>query len=581
MTEKRRPPVAAKPSFVQNVSSAESTPLPSPALRGATLAAAVKKPQSTATPASHNPSTGALLAATGAFSKKPQPPHDVAVVPLQSQTIRGRPLTADGLPTAITEHASLSPHRLAIRPAAPRSTSAVAAVAASASTSPVRRPDLRRAQDSYQRRRDDSQTRHQSLRPNQETEAIRALHQSAAALAGAKASVKAAPIQVPTATGEKPRNNLSYLAVLTAPSVAPSSATSPSFSGTTAAATASRTAAINQARARALSTSQETSPDAPVNRYLDASPQSFHDLQESPSSLPEEPETQTRDFFASRTYKPLPAPIPVRAHRPALAAQSTSTSPSTPILDARTRLTASSLADAMVAGSVAAQLTGSRASPQSTKGPAPPVPPKRSKSVGPLEHRRHHLMHLPGMRSDAMHQAPKHKPLEQRPFRQTLRSSTEKEEPVDEKRGRKHWRRHPNMHHEGDRKRWRDKVTELERKRYEGVWAANRGLLLDQDLVNLEDLDPRKDGTPITDLVVNVVVRDIWERSRLPKDVLEEVWDLVAPPGSKSLSRYEFVVGLWLIDQRLKGRKLPVKVSPSVWASVRHNIKISSKPIPR
>jgi hypothetical protein len=27
-------------------------------------------------------------------------------------------------------------------------------------------------------------------------------------------------------------------------------------------------------------------------------------------------------------------------------------------------------------------------------------------------------------------------------------------------------------------------------------------------------------------------------------------------------------VGLWLVDQRLKGRKLPIRVSESVWRSV-------------
>lgn len=146
------------------------------------------------------------------------------------------------------------------------------------------------------------------------------------------------------------------------------------------------------------------------------------------------------------------------------------------------------------------------------------------------------------------------------------------------KRGRKHWRRHPNMHHEGDRERWRDKVTERERKRYEGVWAANRGLLLDLD-PDLRVAEYTRDGTPVSDLVANVVVQDVWERSRLPKDVLEEVWDLVARPGARALNREEFVVGLWLIDQRLKGRKLPVKVSPSIWSSVRHpqGVRISNK----
>lgn len=37
---------------------------------------------------------------------------------------------------------------------------------------------------------------------------------------------------------------------------------------------------------------------------------------------------------------------------------------------------------------------------------------------------------------------------------------------------------------------------------------------------------------------------------------------------SGRLDRAEFVVGLWLIDQRLKGRKLPTRVSDSVWGSV-------------
>jgi len=129
------------------------------------------------------------------------------------------------------------------------------------------------------------------------------------------------------------------------------------------------------------------------------------------------------------------------------------------------------------------------------------------------------------------------------------------------------------MHHEGDRRRWRDNVTDRERKRYEGVWAANRGLLLDHDLESYGS-EPGNDFAPANDLVINVVVRDIWDRSRLPGDVLEEIWDLVARPDHKALKREEFVVGLWLIDQRLKGRKLPVKVSQSVWASVRHNVRI-------
>lgn len=115
-------------------------------------------------------------------------------------------------------------------------------------------------------------------------------------------------------------------------------------------------------------------------------------------------------------------------------------------------------------------------------------------------------------------------------------------------------------------------MTERERKRYEGLFASNRGLLLPPDMPNN---------------VSNVVVRDLWFRSRLPQSELETVWNLVIasrPEPSTlpktSLSREEFVVGLWLIDQRLKGRKLPVKVSETVWASVKglQGIKIKKFP---
>lgn len=113
----------------------------------------------------------------------------------------------------------------------------------------------------------------------------------------------------------------------------------------------------------------------------------------------------------------------------------------------------------------------------------------------------------------------------------------------------------------GDRKRWRDAVTERERKRYEALFASNRGLLLPQNMPNE---------------VSNIVVRDLWSRSRLPLMELEAVWNLAIASGPEpprlpktSLCKEEFVVGLWLIDQRLKGRKLPVKVSDTVWASVR------------
>ncbi|KAI0024901.1 hypothetical protein F4780DRAFT_723496 [Xylariomycetidae sp. FL0641] len=154
-------------------------------------------------------------------------------------------------------------------------------------------------------------------------------------------------------------------------------------------------------------------------------------------------------------------------------------------------------------------------------------------------------------------------------FRPTLRKPRTSSE---EDKLRHHHRKKPlrklgqgkkHTHHEGSRKRWRDQIKERELKRYEGVWASNRGLLLD-----IPNTDPRlPKGLRADQVVVNVVVRDIWARSRLPFDELGEVWDLVDRRGVGVLDRTEFVVGMWLIDQRLRGRKIPQKVSDSVWGS--------------
>jgi hypothetical protein len=53
-----------------------------------------------------------------------------------------------------------------------------------------------------------------------------------------------------------------------------------------------------------------------------------------------------------------------------------------------------------------------------------------------------------------------------------------------------------------------------------------------------------------------------------------EVWELVDRGNVGMLTRSEFIVGMWLIDQRLKGRKLPVRVSDSVWGSA-NGVRIS------
>lgn len=205
------------------------------------------------------------------------------------------------------------------------------------------------------------------------------------------------------------------------------------------------------------------------------------------------------------------------------------------------QLTADSLANAMVASSLAS----SRA-PSPTKPQAPP--PRRHGRPHSLFHRSHSTEEISRTPSPA------------KQMRQTLRTSRKSEDEEQAyKAKRSHFmKKHPNKHHEGDRKRWRDTVSEAERKRYEGVWAANKDLLH----------PPGPAGAPLN-TVLDIVVQDIWRRSRLPDDVLGEIWNLVNTTGQGALGKEEFVVGMWLIDQRLKGRKLPVRVSESVWGSVR------------
>ena len=206
-------------------------------------------------------------------------------------------------------------------------------------------------------------------------------------------------------------------------------------------------------------------------------------------------------------------------------------------------VTVDSLANAIVASSLASSRA---ASPSKSSSLHPPPPPPRRNRGG--------LFHHSSKETD-----PSRTPSPAKPavLRTTMRKPKSKEE-IDEglqRRGKKKFvKKHPNKHHEGDRKRWRDAITERERKRYEAVWASNKGLF--------------PSGSPRDDITVpSVVVRDIFSRSRLHIDVLEEVYELVDRGKDGRLEKEEFVVGLWLIDQRLKGRKLPIRVSDSVWKS--------------
>jgi hypothetical protein len=225
-------------------------------------------------------------------------------------------------------------------------------------------------------------------------------------------------------------------------------------------------------------------------------------------------------------------------------------------------MTVDSFANAIVASSLASS-RGASPAKSTLKIIPPPPPPTRRGNSGLF-----HLNHL-----DARTPSPA------RGLRQTMRKPPKdeaEEDPGMQRRGRKNiMKKHPNKHNEGDRKRWRDSVTERERKRYEAVWASNKGLFVTRDIVVSSPPPPSSDSStnalPLenpADLVSNIVARDIWSRSRLGSDVLGEVWKLVDRNGLGRLSREEFVAGMWLIDQRLKGRKLPIRISPSVWASV-------------
>lgn len=113
----------------------------------------------------------------------------------------------------------------------------------------------------------------------------------------------------------------------------------------------------------------------------------------------------------------------------------------------------------------------------------------------------------------------------------------------------------------------KNKISENEQKRYEAVWAANKGLLIPGPSEPFSDIYP----PGASEMVLNLVVRDIWSRSCLSNDILQQIWDLVDRQNVRLLTRDEFVVGMWLIDRKLEGNRLPVSVPDSVWNSTRRS----------
>ncbi|KAB5558561.1 hypothetical protein GE09DRAFT_117340 [Coniochaeta sp. 2T2.1] len=263
---------------------------------------------------------------------------------------------------------------------------------------------------------------------------------------------------------------------------------------------------------------------------------------------------------SSMLTKPVTSPAPRRLKPVTRTSTTLDSNSSTP------NLALDSLTSAIMAGNLA--------SSRAPSSPALPPPLPAPRRHGPKHlHPNVHLHHKDNQTSAA---AKKHHSGSQSPPRQagtlltTLRHPASHSPSSDEDR-HKPRRRKPltskkkHAHHEGARKRWRDEVSARERKRYEAVWASNRGLFSDRLAPSVQNTS----DTPDSDLVFNVVVRDTWARSRLPFDELGEVWDLVYHGRNGGLNREEFVVGMWLIDQRLRGRKIPARVGDSVWDSAR------------
>lgn len=563
--QKWRPPVAPKPTLRLGENRESNAPSAS-ALRGATLAFGPAAAKSTSAVAPQQSVHSSRNAAAWAEKHGRQEQKTVPDTRNASSPVRGRSQLSLDLQRA-TDHNSRIEGRNPLR----RTASEIAARAASASSSPApSQAAFRRPTSPSRIPRSPSQESSSSQRGPRPSDC-----NARSDPRGATASMAASPVSSTTSpfstkTGKLDFNRIPSLArQVTSPvSVQRQQPPKPQIKPP-----------IVDTNVDGNSNSRAEPPPPPAARLSHKRPQHEpKDKTDSPvsASTPivtlSEPEGSDVNMSkAANPPKKVSQPIQVPPKRTSKTSPNTSVSPhkpEAPSRSLRSHMTVNELSDAMVGASLASSRQGSRAaSPAKFKPPS--LPRRRSQSVDLLK---------PSMTGD---KNPPLKPLPRRAMKQTLRKeSPEHEDEEDTRRGRKHRiRKHPHMHSEGDRKRWRDKVSEAERKRYEGVWAANRGLLHNFEQSSI--LGKRPPESSQEEMVLNVVVQDIWNRSRLPRDVLEEVWDLVSPePEYKALNRERFVVGMWLVDQRLKGRKLPVRVSASVWQSVQlvRGIKVSSKP---
>ncbi|CAN3371519.1 hypothetical protein DIURU_003875 [Diutina rugosa] len=185
-------------------------------------------------------------------------------------------------------------------------------------------------------------------------------------------------------------------------------------------------------------------------------------------------------------------------------------------------------------------------------------------------------------------------PFNQQPvaFKKTMRKTNKRKEKKLSFNEDKPWKNHTELNY----------LSDQERKRYEGVWVSNRGSYVGCMVTRLRGVDYEGnrpvisgeteadpslvaalgassevdevrdihglDHVDIDQLMVAAVVKRIWKRSRLPDQTLEQIWSKVDFRHDGTLTKSEFLVGMWLIDQCLYGRKLPKKVDDRVWESL-------------
>ncbi|CCF55592.1 hypothetical protein KAFR_0A01540 [Kazachstania africana CBS 2517] len=153
-------------------------------------------------------------------------------------------------------------------------------------------------------------------------------------------------------------------------------------------------------------------------------------------------------------------------------------------------------------------------------------------------------------------------------FRTTMRHDYEIKRKFNED---KPWKKHRSVMY----------LSDAERKRYEGMWIVNRFTYLNllpwwpqntDDEKEVEENTGRTLNLPEEGLILNQIVMDIWNRSNLPSTLLTRIYDLVDLRKDGTLNRKSFILGMWLVDQCLYGRKLPEYISQPLWDSVDNNM---------